>query len=46
MKFWRAHNQYGHSIGRGLSATELIDKVADETGASKAHVRLSIKKQA
>jgi hypothetical protein len=43
MKRWRGHNKYGRSIGRGLSEAELIGKVADETGASKAHVRHSLR---
>ena len=44
MKRWRAHNKYGLSVGRGLSEAELIDKVAGETGASKNHIRHSLKK--
>ena len=44
MKRWRDHNKYGRSIGRGLSEAELIDKVAGETGASKNHIRRSLKK--
>jgi hypothetical protein len=43
MKRWRSHNKYGRSIGRGLSEAELIDKVAGETGASKKHIRSSLK---
>ncbi|MCX5795653.1 MAG: hypothetical protein NTY77_09185 [Elusimicrobia bacterium] len=43
MKRWRGHNKYGLSIGRGLSRSELIDKVAGETGASKQHIRRSLK---
>jgi hypothetical protein len=44
MQRWRIHNKYGLSIGRGLSNAELIDKVAGETGASKDHIRRSLKK--
>ena len=44
MKRWRIHNKYGHSIGRGLSEAELVDKVAGETGASKTHIRHSLKR--
>jgi len=44
MKRWQSHNKYGLSIGRGLSASELVDKVAGETGASKKYIRSSIKK--
>ena len=43
MKRWRSHNKYGLSIGRGLSEAELIDKGAGETGASKNHIRRSLK---
>ncbi len=43
MKRWQSHNKYGRSIGRGLSEAELIDKVAGETGASKNHIRRSLK---
>jgi hypothetical protein len=46
MKRWRVHNRYGRSIGRGLSESELVDKVAGETGASKTLVRLSLKQGA
>ena len=45
MKHWRAHNAYGRSVGRGLSEAELLDKVADETGASKTHIRESLKQK-
>ena len=45
MKFWQDHNKYGLSIGRGLSAAELIDKVAGETGASKTHIRHALKQK-
>ena len=45
MTRWRSHNKYGHSIGRGLSEAELIDKVADETGASKTHIRHSLRQE-
>ena len=45
MKRWRGHNKYGRSIGRGLSEAELIDKVAGETGASKKHIRSSLKQE-
>jgi len=45
MKRWRSHNKYGLSIGRGLSESELIDKVAGETGASKKHIRSSLKQE-
>jgi hypothetical protein len=45
MQRWRIHNKYGLSIGRGLSNAELIDKVAGETGASKDHIRRSLKKE-
>ena len=38
MRRWCAHNHYGRSIGRGLSDAELVEKVAGETGASKAMV--------
>ena len=39
MKRWRSHNEYGRSLGRGLSEPELLDRVALETGASKTHIR-------
>ena len=45
MKRWRLHNHYGRSIGRGLTDDELVEKVAGETGASKALVRRSLKQQ-
>ena len=45
MKRWQAHNEYGRSVGRGLSDDELIDKVADETGASKSYVRDSLRQR-
>jgi hypothetical protein len=43
MKRWRSHNEFGRSIGRGLSEAELVEKVAGETGASMTHVRHSLK---
>jgi hypothetical protein len=45
MRRWRAHNKYGLSVGRGLSESELIDKVAGETGASKKHIRTSLRQK-
>jgi hypothetical protein len=45
MKRWLIHNKYGLSIGRGLSNAELIDKVAGETGASKDHIRRSLRQE-
>lgn len=45
MKRWRVHNKYGRSMGRGLSEAELIDKVAGETGATKTHIRHSLKQK-
>jgi hypothetical protein len=45
MKRWQAHNEYGRSVGRGLSNSELVDKVVDETGASRTHVLDSLTEQ-
>lgn len=38
MRRWQARNEYGRSVGRGLSHAELIDRVVDETGASRTLV--------
>ncbi|MBI5882414.1 MAG: hypothetical protein HZB91_04845 [Elusimicrobia bacterium] len=43
MQRWQEHNRHGRSIGRGLSDSELVDRVAGETGASKTHVRLALR---
>ena len=45
MERWRHHNEYGRSIGRGLSDAELIERVAGETGASKSHIHRSLKQE-
>ena len=45
MERWRQLNEYGRSIGRGLSQAELVDKVAGETGASKNHIHRSLKQE-
>lgn len=45
MKRWQAHNKYGRSLGRGLNSDELLDKVAGETGATKTHIRFSLKQK-
>jgi hypothetical protein len=45
MRRWRAHNKFGHSLGRGLSEPELRDRVALETGASKAHIREALREK-
>ena len=46
MRRWRTHNKYGLSIGRGLSESELLERVALETGASKTHIRDAIRRDA
>ena len=43
MQRWLDHNRHGRSIGRGLSDSELVDRVSGETGASKTHVRLALR---
>ncbi|MBI5209953.1 MAG: hypothetical protein HY927_08275 [Elusimicrobia bacterium] len=43
MTRWKDHNKHGRSIGRGLSDSELVDRVASETGASKTLVRFALK---
>ncbi|MDD5657757.1 MAG: hypothetical protein PHF00_10945 [Elusimicrobia bacterium] len=43
MRRWRAHNLYGRSLGRGLSESELFERVALETGASRALIREALK---
>ncbi|MFA5140244.1 MAG: hypothetical protein WC728_13515 [Elusimicrobiota bacterium] len=45
MKRWRGHNRYGRLMGRGLSESDLIEKVAGETGASKAYIRLALRQE-
>ena len=39
MKRWHAHNEFGRSIGRGLTDEEIVERVADEVGAAKSLVR-------
>ncbi|MFA6316161.1 MAG: hypothetical protein WC943_01990 [Elusimicrobiota bacterium] len=43
MKRWQEHNRHGRSIGRGLSESELVDRVAGETGASRTYVRFALR---
>ncbi len=45
IKRWLDRNEYGRSIGRGLSESELIDKVAGETSAGKDHIRRLLKQE-
>jgi len=45
MKRWQSLNKYGRSIGRGLSESELMEKVSGETGASMRHIRRSLKQK-
>ncbi len=45
IKRWRGHNEYGRSVGRGLSEAELLDKVERETGASKNYIRRLFKQK-
>jgi len=44
MTRWQAMNQAGRLAGRGLDRRELIGRVADEVGASRAEVESALKK--
>ena len=44
VKRWQERNEYGRSVGRGLSTGQLVENVARETGASKTTVRAAFRR--